>query len=345
MSQAEKAGVFLFAGQGPKLKPGVLQDVYDDSPEMQLVFAEADEVCIPKGFSVKELLYGDSQDQLRAEQPSLGIYLPAALTVQIGVARLLKSRGIEPTKVYLGHSFGRLGAAVASNLMPFKAGLRLSIGRGEAQERLMRSRDMVVGLVDDKARQYQGLISQAEAILAASKDKMATVKVTIINHGHQFLIMGDPSEVSLFSHDFKDRFPDIRIIRYKAPPSHSSDCQPAQKECNTDLAAVEPELRKPVRPIISDITGKAMRSVESFVRDSKEQIVRQLRWDENLRGLRRMRDKSGIEVGHSDIFADMAAVECPRVEIYTTNTTQALERVLSRFALPRTDFVFLGTTL
>lgn len=337
-------GAFLYQGHG-NLKHGALRGVYDSSQTFRSTFNEADRVVERYGFSVTDALYGDNPDLVTGDNPDLRIVQATTLTLQVGVTRVLRESGIVPGRVNLGHSFGQYGAGVGAEILPFPLALELSVARGFAMNNFRAASESMVGLVDDAKRQYGRVPEMVQSVLDGLKDTAPDVAITVINHGYQVLIGGEPEDVSRSLVVIGQQLPGVRARPYPAPFSHSPLCEPAQAEYNPALKRVRGDLQDVVArvPVLSDVKNQLMTRARSYLSSAGVQMKRPVVWEENLAKMARLGVREGVEVGAAAIFARMAEVVCPQVEILPTNTDKALEVVLGRFGLPRQEMIAIGS--
>lgn len=178
---------FVYPGQGVQWQ-GMARGLLDTDAVFASTIRRCDEVLSAElDWSVEAVLGGRQERDLG----DTAVAQPILVAVQLGLTRVWRSLGIQPTAV-VGHSVGEISAAVVAGLMDAETGLRLATRRG----RLMSparglGRMLAVGLSREEAQREadrHGLALAAvngprTAVLSGEAPRLGRVREDLVRQG------------------------------------------------------------------------------------------------------------------------------------------------------------------
>lgn len=236
---------FVFSGQGPRWWP-LAAELFDQEP----AFREALERC---DASLRQHVEWSLIDQLtmapeRSRLTDPGVVQPATCALQIALATLWRSWGVEPDAV-VGHSVGEIAAAHVSGALDLDDALRVALHRGRLIRTVIGQGKMaVVGATFDETQQILDRLDHGSVSVAASNSPTSTV------------ISGETSAIERLAATLDEEGVFCRVLESVDYASHGPQMEPLQSELRDAVAGLTP--RPAERTVISTVTGQAIEGTE-----------------------------------------------------------------------------------
>ena len=283
----------VFPGQGSQFV-GMGQALYEASAAARRVFDQADEVL---GFPLSRLCFHGPAEEL---EDTINAQ-PAILTVSIAALEALKERlaaageKVEPA-VVAGHSLGEFTALVAAGAIDFSSGLQLVRERGrlmkEAGEDRPGGMAAVIGL-------------DAETLSELCEDAADGGVITVANDNcpGQSVISGEVAALLRAMELAKERGAK-RVARLGISiASHS----PLMARVSAGLSEIVSRLplRAPQMPVIANVSGLAMCSVEDIRQELAHHVERPVNWTRSVAEMVNGGATTFIEVGPGQVLSGL----------------------------------------
>jgi acyl transferase domain-containing protein/NADPH:quinone reductase-like Zn-dependent oxidoreductase/acyl carrier protein len=228
---------FVFAGQGPQWW-GMGRELLENEP----VFRQTIEACdaLLRQHADWSLFAELTADETNSRLQETAIAQPAIFALQVGLAELWKSWGIEPAAV-VGHSVGEIAAAHVAGALRLEDAVRVIFHRGRCMDLASsKGRMLAVGCsIQEAARAIQGY-----------EDR---VSLAAINSPSSATLSGDPQALEEISQSLSASGLFCRFLRVNYA-FHSPQMEPVQDEVLASLEGLAP--LPVVLPMISTVTGE-----------------------------------------------------------------------------------------
>lgn len=238
--------VFVFTGQGAQWwKMG--QELLQREPVFRKMIERVDREVRKLGdwSLLQEMTRSEADSKINRTY----IAQPAIFALQVALAELWKSWGVQPAKV-VGHSVGEVAAAYVAGVYTLEDAVKVIYHRSRLQEKTggdgNKGRMYAVGLSDgDARRRLQGLENRVE--------------VAVVNSPTMVTLAGDKEPLERLAQTLEAEGIFVRQLRINYA-FHTHQMDPIRDELLETLKDIQP---KPTRiPYISTVTGGAMRGEE-----------------------------------------------------------------------------------
>lgn len=301
----QKRLALLFPGQGSQ-HVGMGQRVHQLSQAARRLLEQAEEIL---GMPLRRLCFEGPPEELADTTNAQ----PAILAVSLAYLEALRERlheigaSLHPTLV-AGHSLGEFTALVAANALRFDDALRLVRERG----RLMRE----AGLERPGGMAaILGLERDALEAVCQEASELGLVVIANDNSPGQLVISGEERALVRAMELATERGAK-RVVRLAVSvPSHSPLMDRVARALSELLQRVP--LREPEVPIVANVTGKILSSVEEIRRELACQVAQPVQWTASVRGMVNRGVTTFLEVGPGQVLTGLVRKIQRDVEAYS----------------------------
>lgn len=307
MSSGKKLAL-VFPGQGSQYV-GMGKSLYDSSAAARSIFNRADEIL---GFHLSHLCFEGPEDALEDTVNAQ----PAILTVSIASLAAIKEKAqtiggkLTPSFV-AGHSLGEYSALVAAGVMEFEDALKLVRERGrlmkESGEEKPGGMAAVIGLEQDELAQ-----------ICAEASDLGIVGIANSNSPIQIVISGELPALERAMELAKERGA-RKVTRLPiAIASHSPLMQRAASQFAELVANIR--LHEPHTPVVANITGQLLTSVEDVRREMAGHITGPVEWTKSVRQMVSGGTSTFVELGPRKVLTGLISRINTQVEAYSSES-------------------------
>ncbi len=244
ISGRQKKLVFVFPGQGSQWF-GMGRTLLQQEPVFREVVEHCDQAMRPYGdWSLLTEL--TATDAARSRLNDIAILQPALFAIQVALAALWRSWGVEPQAV-VGHSMGEVAAAYVAGALSLDDAVRIICCRSRLVTRTIGQGAMVA---------VELSLEEARRALATYEDR---VSIAASNSPTSTVLSGDPTTLAVIVEHLQRHDIFCRQVKVEFA-SHSPQMDPLRAELVQALAGLHP---RPVSvPIYSTVTGTVSTGLE-----------------------------------------------------------------------------------
>jgi [acyl-carrier-protein] S-malonyltransferase len=279
----------LFSGQGAQ-KVGMGKSLVEGSETAKAIYAKADEVL---GWD--EPLSKICFEGPEATLTETRVCQPALYVMGYAIFKILEEQGkLDGLTLAAGLSLGELTALAAAEAFSFEDGLRVVAERGRLMQESCDASDGAM------ASMIGGNKETVEELCAEHDVEMAN-----LNCPGQIVISGESEKVAAAVKTAKEAGVFRMVVPLKvAGAYHSRLMQPAKEQFEAYLNTVE--LKEPKLTVLSNTTGKAVKTPDEIRTALSKQVVASVLWEDCLREMLALDVGDLYECGPGGALAGMA---------------------------------------
>ena len=252
---------YIFPGQGAQFT-GMGLDLYENAPEAQLLFEDANSIL---GFNITDIMFEGTGDQLKETK----VTQPAIFLHSVILAKTLGD-SFKPDMV-AGHSLGEFSALVANGALSFEDGLKLVSQRAMAMQKACEIQPSTMAAVlglEDKL--VEDICAKTEGIVVAAN----------YNCPGQLVISGEVDAINRACEAMKEAGARRALVLPVGGAFHSPMMEPAREEL---AAAIENTMfSKPNCPIYQNVTASAIIDETEIKANLISQLTAPVRWTQSV---------------------------------------------------------------
>ncbi|MGB2677059.1 MAG: beta-ketoacyl synthase N-terminal-like domain-containing protein [Candidatus Acidiferrum sp.] len=244
LSTRRRKLVFVFPGQGGQWF-GMGQRLLEQETVFREVVERCDRAMRPYGdWSLLAELTAIDPAQSRLNE--IDIIQPALFTIQVALAALWRSWGIEPQAV-VGHSLGEVAAAYVAGALSLDDAVRIICHRSRLFKRTTGQGAMAA---------VELSVAEARCVLVGSEDR---VSIAVSNSPASTVLSGDPAALAAILDQLQHHDIFCRMVKVDFA-SHSPQMEPLRADLLQALEGIQP--RAESVPIYSTVTGQVSHGSE-----------------------------------------------------------------------------------
>jgi acyl transferase domain-containing protein len=281
---------FVCSGQGPQWW-AMGRELLDEEPVFRQAIERCDEIIRTLGpWSLLEEL---TADEARSRMDVTAISQPAIFALQVGLAALWRSWGVQP-QALVGHSVGEVAAAHLAGVFDLEDAVRVIFERGRCMELApARGRMLAAALTEEEARNLLAPHGACVALAAAN----GPASVTLSGEAEPLEEIARCLEARHVFHRFLQ-------VRYAF---HSPQMEPIRDELLASLRGIRPGRARV--PLFSTVTGRRVEGPELGADYWWRNVRQTVRFAEGIDGLIRLGSHAVLELSPHPVLLSSVA-EC-----------------------------------
>ncbi|MEX1118204.1 MAG: SDR family NAD(P)-dependent oxidoreductase [Terrimicrobiaceae bacterium] len=229
---------FVMSGQGTQAA-GMGMELMKHEPVFRKMLEDCDRAMRPCArFSLLEEL---ARPEAASQMHRTEISQPAIFAIQMGLAALWRSWGVEPAAV-MGHSVGEIAAACVAGILTLDEAARIIVMRGRCMDDHMPEGGGMLAV---------GMTPEAAAAVIARHDR--TVSIAAFNAPKSLTLAGNKSSLEAIAAELEAEEIFARFLKVDYPFHHAM-MQPSAEALHDALSDLAPAAGK--IPFFSTVTGQ-----------------------------------------------------------------------------------------
>ena len=280
----------VFPGQGSQYI-GMGKDFSHNFPIANEVYSEVDDVL---GFSLSRLIFNGQIEDLTLTKNAQ----PAIMATSIAILKTLEKEGFEikKSKFVAGHSLGEYTALCASGAISLADTAYILKMRGIFMQKAVSvgvgSMAAILGLNLDKV----------ESLIAETKgDEIC--EIANDNEPNQVVLSGHRTAIEKACIKAKSLGAKRAILLPVSAPFHCSLMASAQKNMMNLISNLN--IKKPIVPLVSNITSIPTQNIEEIRKNLINQITGRVRWRESILFMKKSGIQKIYEIGPGRVLCNL----------------------------------------